>query len=138
MSFEILTHPRRSDYDLSTVTDFVAGGAPRPPEHVVRMHAEMEGKPLIGYGLTESNGIGSVNVRSNYLAKPDSAGRAAQPLVELILAGRGRPAPTARHAWRGGHPLGLQFPRILARPRRYASRHYARRVPTHRRYRLSG
>ncbi|MFV3127181.1 class I adenylate-forming enzyme family protein [Niveispirillum sp. KHB5.9] len=97
MSYEILTHRRRGLYDLSTVTDFVAGGAPRPPGHVIRMHAELEGKPLIGYGLTESNGIGSVNVRSNYLAKPDSAGRAALPLVELILldeAGRHLPRGT--------------------------------------------
>ena len=85
MSFEILTHPHRAKYDLSSVTDFAAGGAPRPAEHVRRIEAEMEGAPLIGYGLTETNAVGTGNWRSNYLSKPTSAGRASAPLVELAV-----------------------------------------------------
>ena len=90
MSFEILTHPDRGDYDLSSVTDFAAGGAPRPVEHVRRIDAEMGGSkgggaPLIGYGLTETNAVGTGNWRSNYLAKPDSAGRPSAPLVDLAI-----------------------------------------------------
>ncbi|MDB5710171.1 MAG: AMP-dependent synthetase [Sphingomonas bacterium] len=93
MSFEILTHPRRHDYDLSTVADFAAGGAPRPVEHVRRIDAEMGGgAPLVGYGLTETNGVGCSNWRSNYIAKPSSTGRAQAPLVDLaILDDHGRP-----------------------------------------------
>ncbi|WP_288456901.1 class I adenylate-forming enzyme family protein [uncultured Sphingomonas sp.] len=92
MSFEMLTHPNRANYDLSTVTDIAAGGAPRPVEHVKRIDAEMEGAPLIGYGLTETNGVGTGNWRGNYLAKPNSAGRASAPLVDLaILDDDGRP-----------------------------------------------
>ena len=92
MSFEILTHPKRGDYDLSTVTDFAAGGAPRPVEHVRRIAEEMGGpKPLLGYGLTETNGIGCGNFRDNYLDKPNSTGRASLPLVDLaILDGSGK------------------------------------------------
>lgn len=86
MSFEILTHPDRADYDLSTVTDFAAGGAPRPVEHVRRIDAEMGGgAPLIGYGLTETNAVGTGNWRTNYLAKPNSAGRPSAPLVDLAI-----------------------------------------------------
>ena len=86
MSFEILTHPDRGDYDLSTVTDFAAGGAPRPVEHVRRIDAEMGGgAPLIGYGLTETNAVGTGNWRTNYLAKPNSAGRPSAPLVDLAI-----------------------------------------------------
>ena len=93
MSFEILTHPNRAKYDLSTVTDFAAGGAPRPVEHVKRINEEMGGgAPLLGYGLTETNGVGCGNFRDNYLAKPNSTGRASAPLVDLaILDGAGRP-----------------------------------------------
>ncbi len=93
MSYEILSHPRRHDYDLSTVTDFAAGGAPRPAEHVKRLNDEMGGSaPLIGYGLTETNAVGTGNWRSNYLAKPNSAGLASRPLVDLaILDDAGRP-----------------------------------------------
>ncbi|HEX8420190.1 MAG TPA: fatty acid--CoA ligase family protein, partial [Sphingomonas sp.] len=100
MSFEILTHPNRAKYDLSTVTDFAAGGAPRPEEHVRRIESELgtpegKGAPLIGYGLTETNGVGTGNWRSNYLAKPNSAGRPSAPLVDLaILDDDGRPVPT--------------------------------------------
>jgi acyl-CoA synthetase (AMP-forming)/AMP-acid ligase II len=86
MSFEILTHPDRARYDLSTVTDFGCGGAPRPVEHVRRIDAEMGGAaPLIGYGLTETNAVGAGNWRTNYLAKPDSTGRASRPLVEIAI-----------------------------------------------------
>ncbi|NJC33914.1 acyl-CoA synthetase (AMP-forming)/AMP-acid ligase II [Sphingomonas jejuensis] len=96
MSFEILTHPNRANYDLSTVNDIAAGGAPRPAEHVRRLHEEMGGaKPLIGYGLTETNAIGCANMRENYLNKPDSTGRALKPIVEVaILDDDGRPLPT--------------------------------------------
>ncbi len=86
MSFEILTHPNRAQYDLSSVTDFAAGGAPRPVEHVKRIDQEMGGAaPLIGYGLTETNGIGTGNWRTNYTAKPNSAGRPSAPLVDLAI-----------------------------------------------------
>ena len=86
MSFEILTHPNRANYNLSTVTDFAAGGAPRPIDHVRRINEEMGGgAPLIGYGLTETNGVGCGNWRENYLAKPNSTGRASAPLVDLAI-----------------------------------------------------
>ena len=86
MSFEILTHPNRAKYNLSTVTDFAAGGAPRPVDHVRRINEEMGGgAPLIGYGLTETNGVGCGNWRENYLAKPNSTGRASAPLVDLAI-----------------------------------------------------
>jgi long-chain acyl-CoA synthetase len=93
MSFEILTHPNRHKYDLSSVMDIAAGGAPRPVEHVRRIEDEMGGaKPLIGYGLTETNGVGCGNFRDNYLAKPNSTGRASRPLVDLaILDDAGKP-----------------------------------------------
>jgi long-chain acyl-CoA synthetase len=86
MSFEMLTHPDRARYDLSSVTDFAAGGAPRPAEHVRRLEAEMGGgAPLIGYGLTETNAIGCANWRGNYLAKAASTGRASPPLSEVAI-----------------------------------------------------
>lgn len=95
MSFEIMTHPNRSKYNISTVRDFAAGGAPRPVEHVKRLHEEMGGsRPLIGYGLTETNAVGTGNMAENYIAKPNSAGRASRPLVEIgILDDAGNVLP---------------------------------------------
>ena len=95
MSIEIATHPRRGDYDLSSCTIMAAGGAPRPAEHVAKIKEGMkEGGPGLGYGLTETNGVGCTNFSDNYIAKPDSTGTASPPLVDLgILDDRGDPVP---------------------------------------------
>ncbi|MBK6708193.1 MAG: acyl--CoA ligase [Sphingomonadales bacterium] len=86
MSIEIATHPNRQKYDLTSCTAFAAGGAPRPVEHVKRIKQEMDwGFPLLGYGLTETNGVGCGNFTENYLAKPSSTGPATKPLVDLAI-----------------------------------------------------
>lgn len=96
MSFEIMTHPDRAKFDLSSCTVFAAGGAARPTEHVRRMHDEMNGgEPIAGYGLTETNAVGCSTFGESYLAKPASTGRPSPPLVELaILDDAGKPVPT--------------------------------------------
>ena len=93
MSMEIYTHPKVDDYDLSSCVSVAAGGAPRPVEHVKRIKQKMdEGFPIIGYGLTETNGVGCSNTNENYLARPDSTGRATPPIVDLaILDDDGKP-----------------------------------------------
>ena len=84
MSYEIATHPDKDKYDLSSCVTFAAGGAPRPAEHVTRIKEALPGAfPILGYGLTETNGVGAGNFNENYLAKPGSTGRASPPLAEL-------------------------------------------------------
>ena len=86
MSYEILTSPNRKNYDLSTCKSYAGGGAPRPPEHVKRLSEEMgDAKPLLGYGLTETNAVGCGIINENYLAKPLSTGPASKPLVDLAI-----------------------------------------------------
>jgi long-chain acyl-CoA synthetase len=94
MSWEIMNHPDRGSYDLSTIQTFAAGGAPRPPEHVRRLNDEMPAPPALGYGLTETNAVGCGSFSTNYLEKPNSTGRAYRPLVDLaILDDAGKPVP---------------------------------------------
>ena len=51
-----------------------------------------EGKPLLGYGLTETNAVGCGIINENYVAKPMSTGPASKPLVDLaILDDNGEP-----------------------------------------------
>ncbi|WP_374529859.1 class I adenylate-forming enzyme family protein [Novosphingobium sp.] len=84
MSFEIATHPNRDKYDLTSCTAFAGGGAPRPVEHVRRIKEALpHAFPLLGYGLTETNGVGAGNLNENYLAKPGSTGTATKPLMEI-------------------------------------------------------
>lgn len=95
MSIELATHPNRHKYDLTSCTAFAAGGAPRPVDHVKKIRKEMSwGYPLLGYGLTETNGVGCGNFTENYLLKPTSTGPATKPLVEVeMLDDDGNPMP---------------------------------------------
>jgi acyl-CoA synthetase (AMP-forming)/AMP-acid ligase II len=86
MSHEIVTHPRRAEFDLTSCVTMAVGGAPRPIEHVQLARDELPwAYPIIGYGLTETNAVGCTNFNANYLAKPASTGRASAPLVELAI-----------------------------------------------------
>ncbi|WP_395001399.1 class I adenylate-forming enzyme family protein [Sphingomonas sp.] len=90
MSLELMNHPDHGKYDLSSMTDITAGGAPRPVSHVERLaHEFPNAQPALGYGLTETNAAGCSNFWSNYADKPASTGRAQAPFVELAIFGDG-------------------------------------------------
>jgi long-chain acyl-CoA synthetase len=90
MTHELMTHPDRHEFDLSSLTDIAAGGAPRPVSHVERLREEFPGaQPALGYGLTETNAVGCHNFWGNYADKPGSTGRAHKPYVEVAILGEG-------------------------------------------------
>jgi acyl-CoA synthetase (AMP-forming)/AMP-acid ligase II len=85
-----MNHPDRDKYDLSSLTDITAGGAPRPVTHVERLRQEFpNAQPALGYGLTETNAAGCANYWGNYAAKPSSTGRPQRPYIELAILGEG-------------------------------------------------
>jgi len=89
MSLELMNHPDRHKYDLSSLKDITAGGGPRPVSHVARLKEEFpDAQPALGYGLTETNAVGCINFWGNYAAKPGSTGRAS-PFVEVAILGDG-------------------------------------------------
>jgi len=90
MSLELMNHPDRHKYDLSTLKDITAGGAPRPISHVERLRQEFpNAQSVLGYGLTETNATGCINFWGNYAAKPASTGRPQKPLVDVAILGEG-------------------------------------------------
>ena len=90
MSLELMQHPDREKYDLSSLTDVAAGGAPRPVAHVKRLQDSFRtAQPALGYGLTETNAVGCGNFWQNYADKPASTGRPHRPMVELAILGEG-------------------------------------------------
>jgi long-chain acyl-CoA synthetase len=99
MSLELMNHPDRHKYDLSSLKDITAGGAPRPISHVERLKEEFpNAQPALGYGLTETNATGCSNFWGSYAAKPASTGRAQKPLIEVAILGPGDhilPSPEA-------------------------------------------
>ncbi|MEO5972681.1 MAG: class I adenylate-forming enzyme family protein [Sphingomicrobium sp.] len=96
MSLELMNHHDRGAYNLTSLTDIAAGGAPLPISHVERLKASFPAaQPALGYGLTETNAVGCSNFWGNYAAKPASTGRAQPPFVELAILGEGdRHLPT--------------------------------------------
>jgi acyl-CoA synthetase (AMP-forming)/AMP-acid ligase II len=90
MSLELMQHPDREKFDLSSLTDIAAGGAARPVAHVTRLQESFKGaQPALGYGLTETNAVGCGNFWQNYADKPASTGRAHKPTVEIAILGEG-------------------------------------------------
>ena len=90
MSLELMQHPDREKYDLSSLTDIAAGGAPRPVSHVKRLQESFgKAQPALGYGLTETNAVGCGNFWQNYADKPASTGRPHRPMVEVAILGAG-------------------------------------------------
>lgn len=95
MSMELMNHPDKEKYNLSSLVDVCAGGAARPPEHVRKIYDAFEqGSPSCGYGLTETNALGAVNGAVDYVQKPTSAGLPTPPIVEVkVLDEQGRSLP---------------------------------------------
>ena len=137
MSLELMNHGDRHLFDLSSLSDITAGGAPRPVAHVERLrHDFPNAQPALGYGLTETNAVGCSNFWSNYAAKPSSTGRAQVPFTEVAILGEGDALGAQQHARRDRHPLGRQHRSLLEQSGRHRGGLHRRRLFPHRRHRL--
>ena len=84
-TWELLNHPDRDKYDLSTLKNLSGGGGPRPSEHVKLLDDGFEGRPGIGYGLSETNALGTLCNGDEYVLNPSTAGRVVPPLTEIKI-----------------------------------------------------
>jgi len=85
-TWDLLTHPDKDNYDLSSFKELSGGGAPRPPEHVKKLKDGFkDAEPSIGYGLTETNAAGTLNLGKDYLLHPGSCGRAIPPVTDVAI-----------------------------------------------------
>ena len=90
MSAELQAAAVNTDRDISSLTEIMAGGAARPPDQVKKISGTFKkSAPGIGYGLTETNALGTVNAGAFYIARPDSAGRAVPAVTEFRIVGEG-------------------------------------------------
>lgn len=75
MSRELLLHPDRDDYDLSSLISMGGGGAAMQPDLVSKVVSDtVRAKPAQGYGMTEVCGIISYISGDIFLERPESAG----------------------------------------------------------------
>ncbi|MFT5208460.1 MAG: long-chain acyl-CoA synthetase [Flavobacterium sp.] len=91
MTGDLVSFARSHDKDLSSLDVVGGGGAPRAPEQVKSI-SQSFGKalPNTGWGMTETNAIGTGIGGEDYLAHPSSSGRCAAVLDIKIVSEDGQ------------------------------------------------
>jgi len=84
IAWQILEHPDRDRFDLSSLETISYGGAPSAPELVRRIHAEFGALPGNGWGMTETMATVTAHIGEDYLNRPDSAGPPV-PVADLRI-----------------------------------------------------
>jgi acyl-CoA synthetase (AMP-forming)/AMP-acid ligase II len=74
IAWQILEHPERDKYDLSSLEGISYGGAPSAPELARAIWREFGALPGNGWGMTETMATVTSHVGEDYLNRPDSAG----------------------------------------------------------------
>ena len=76
MTGDLVLEAQRSQRDLSSLASVGGGGAPRAPEQVRNIEKSFtKALPGTGWGMTETNDIGTSIGGIDYLERPDSSGR---------------------------------------------------------------
>jgi long-chain acyl-CoA synthetase len=85
IAWQLIEHPARNKYDLSSLTSVSYGGAPSAPE-LVRKIVEVfpASQPGNGWGMTETTATFTSHLGKDYENRPDSAGPAA-PVGEMEI-----------------------------------------------------
>ena len=74
IAWQILEHPDRSKYNLSSLEAIAYGGAPSAPELVRRIYTEFGALPGNGWGMTETMATVTSHAGEDYINRPTSAG----------------------------------------------------------------
>jgi long-chain acyl-CoA synthetase len=88
---------RDKRHDLSSLLMVGGGGAPRAPEQVRQIRASFgNAMPNIGWGMTETNAIGTSNSGEDYLQRPGSSGRCSLVLQIKVVDEQGHALPSGQ------------------------------------------
>ncbi|MCW3847781.1 acyl--CoA ligase [Sphingomonas sp. LB-2] len=74
IAWQLLEHPDRAKYDLTSLDTIAYGGAPSAPELVRRIYEEFGALPGNGWGMTETTATVTQHSGEDYLTRPTSAG----------------------------------------------------------------
>ena len=104
IAWQLLEHPERARFDLSSLESIGYGGAPSAPELVRRIAAEFNAIPANGWGMTETTATVTTHGGEDYLARPESCGPAVA-VADLKVTdpdGAALPAGTVGELWARG------------------------------------
>jgi len=85
IAWQLIEHPQRKDYDLSSLESVAYGGAPSAPE-LVRLITETfpKSQPGNGWGMTETSATATTHSAEDYEHRPDSCGPPV-PVTDLKI-----------------------------------------------------
>lgn len=86
IAWQLLEHPERHRYDLSSLETIGYGGAPSAPELVRKIAAELKSAPGNGWGMTETTATVTTHSGEDYLRRPESCGPAVA-VADLKVTG---------------------------------------------------
>lgn len=94
IAWQILEHPDRDKYDLSSIEVVSYGGAPSAPELVDTIKRRFpNAEPGNGWGMTETCATATLNIGEDYVNRPDSAGAAPLAVELKIISPDGNELP---------------------------------------------
>jgi long-chain acyl-CoA synthetase len=77
IAWQLLEHPLRTNYDLSSLDQVSYGGAPSAPELIRQLQATFRtGQHGTGWGMTETSATHTHQMGEDYLLRPESCGAA--------------------------------------------------------------
>ena len=90
MTGDLVVEAKRTNRDLSSLLSVGGGGAPRAPEQVKSIDESFSNaKPGTGWGMTETNAIGTSIGGEDYVLRPASSGRCSALLELKVISENG-------------------------------------------------
>lgn len=84
IAWQLIEHPDRDKYDLSSLEAIGYGGAPAAPELVRKIKEVFGAEPGSGWGMTETSATVTGHSAEDYLNRPDSCGPPV-PVADLKI-----------------------------------------------------
>lgn len=111
IAWQMIEHPERSKYDLSSLESIAYGGAPSAPELVRKIYEVFGSMPGNGWGMTETMATVTSHAGEDYLNRPDSAGPPV-PVADLKVtdeAGNALPPGQVGELWARGPMIVIGY-----------------------------
>ena len=115
IAWQLIEHPERGKYDLSSLESVSYGGAPSAPELVRKIKETFpKSSPGNGWGMTETSATFTGNSAEDYQNRPDSCGPAV-PVCDMKIVdpadetGKALPIGTVGELWGKGPNVVVEY-----------------------------
>ncbi len=111
IAWQMIEHPDREKYDLSSLEAIAYGGAPAAPELVRKIYQIFGSMPGNGWGMTETMATVTVHSAEDYLNRPESAGPPV-PVSDLKVTdtlGKALPTGEVGELWARGPQIVMGY-----------------------------